>query len=129
ISHLVFLGLFAIWIISFLAVDTLHWIEWVLLTWVIFYLAEIANQCRNNVMRKRCSCWSFIDRIELFSVVVFLISWILHIAAYIHQDNQQLMDCVLTLFSIDFMFFCIFTLEFCYIKKSLGPRLIVFVKM
>ncbi|XP_055860084.1 uncharacterized protein LOC129921690 isoform X2 [Biomphalaria glabrata] len=129
ISHLVFLGFFAIWIISFLAVDTLHWIEWVLFTWVIFYLAEIVNQCILNVMRHRWSCWSFIDRIELFSVLLFLFSWILHIAAYIHQDNQQLMDCVLTLFSIDFMFFCIFTLEFCYIKQSLGPRLIVFVKM
>ncbi|XP_055860082.1 transient receptor potential cation channel subfamily M member 1-like [Biomphalaria glabrata] len=125
ISHLVFLGFFAIWIISFLAVDTLHWIEWALLIWVIFYTAEIVHQ----VMRHRRSCWSFIDDIELVSVLLFLISWILHIAAYMHQDNQQLMDCVLTLFSIDFTLFCIFTLEFCYITQSLGPRLIVFMEM
>ncbi|XP_055901434.1 transient receptor potential cation channel subfamily M member 5-like [Biomphalaria glabrata] len=129
IFHLIFLGFFAIWIISFLAVNTLHWIEWVLLTWVIFYSAEIVNQCIRNVMRHRWSCWSFIDRIELVSVLLFLISWILHIAAYMHQDKQQLMDCVLTLFSIDFMLFCIYTLEFCYITKSLGPRLIVIIKM
>ncbi|KAK6970254.1 transient receptor potential cation channel subfamily M member 1, partial [Biomphalaria glabrata] len=129
ISHLLFLGFFAIWMISFLAVDTLHWTEWVLLIWVIFYSAEIVHQCRNNFMKHRRSCWSFIDRIELFSVLLFLISWSLHIAAYKHQDNQQLMDCVLTLFSIDFMLFCIFTLKFCYIKQSLGPRLIVLKKM
>ncbi|KAK0058629.1 transient receptor potential cation channel subfamily M member 1-like isoform X1, partial [Biomphalaria pfeifferi] len=130
IFHLLFLGFFATWIISFLAVDTLHWIEWVLLTWVLFYSAEIINQCLRNVMRHRRSCWSFIDGIELVSVLLFLFSCSLHIAAYKrHQDNQQLMDCVLTLFSIDFMFFCIFTLEFCYITKSLGPRLIVIIKM
>uniref|UniRef100_A0A2C9LGI8 Ion transport domain-containing protein n=1 Tax=Biomphalaria glabrata TaxID=6526 RepID=A0A2C9LGI8_BIOGL len=110
IFHLIFLGFFAIWIISFLAVNTLHWIEWVLLTWVIFYSAEIVNQCIRNVMRHRWSCWSFIVDIELVSVLLFLISWILHIAAYMHQDKQQLMDCVLTLFSIDFMLFCIYTL-------------------
>ncbi|KAK0058622.1 transient receptor potential cation channel subfamily M member 1, partial [Biomphalaria pfeifferi] len=130
ISHLIFLGFFAIWIISFLAVDTLHWIEWVLLTWVLFYSAEIINQCIRNVMRHRRSCWSFIDYIELVSVLLFLISWSLHIAANkLHQDNQLLMDFVFTLFSIDFMLFCIFTLEFCYVIQSLGPRLIVLMEM
>ncbi|KAI8778349.1 transient receptor potential cation channel subfamily M member 1 isoform X1, partial [Biomphalaria glabrata] len=129
ISHLTFLGIYAIWIIAFLAVDTFHWIEWVLLIWIIFYSAEIVNQCIRNVRRHRRSCWSFIDGIELISVLLFLISWSLHIAAYMHQDKKQLMDCVLTLFSIDFMLFCIYTLDFCYITQSLGPRLIVFIEM
>ncbi|XP_055859764.1 transient receptor potential cation channel subfamily M member 7-like isoform X2 [Biomphalaria glabrata] len=129
ISHIMFLGFFAIWIIFFLAADTLHWIEWVLLIWVICYLAKIVDQCTRKVMRHKMLTWNYIDNIERFSVVVFLISWILHIAAYLHQDNQQLMDCVLTLFSIDFMLFCIFTLEFCYVIQLLGPRLIVFLDM
>ncbi|KAI8778336.1 transient receptor potential cation channel subfamily M member 1 isoform X1, partial [Biomphalaria glabrata] len=85
--------------------------------------------CVKNKMRHRQSCWTFIDYIEITSVSLFLISWTLRLAVYFYKDISNLMNCAVVLFSVDFMLFCIFTLEFCYVSKTLGPRLIVIPKM
>ncbi|XP_055860866.1 transient receptor potential cation channel subfamily M member 8-like isoform X2 [Biomphalaria glabrata] len=130
LSHVAFLILFAIILISILRVESFHWLEWLLWAWVGTYLFEQINQiARNPIKLFPLYPLSQFFLLEFGSILLFAVAWGLRLVAYFFPENPDYMTWARVLLSIDFITFSVSTLEVCCIHSFFGPILLMIMKM
>ncbi|CAL1529146.1 unnamed protein product [Lymnaea stagnalis] len=113
-----FLIAYAVLLVSFLKTESFHILEWIILACVITFLLELINQlARNSFSHLRPG---FLV-LSIISQILFLVAWILRIAAYFEPGNPEFMIWARIIFSLDFIVFSLTVLEFCYMSRFLGP--------
>ncbi|KAK0058587.1 transient receptor potential cation channel subfamily M member 1-like isoform X1, partial [Biomphalaria pfeifferi] len=126
IGLILFLLLYSALLISYLDAKPFHWLEFLLLAWIVTFLLEIINQ---RVRNKALGYSDLYLWIELASVLLYVLAWIVRLVGYGYPETKEWIFSARIMFSVDFVGFSICLLEVCFTQRFLGPLLLTVFKM
>ncbi|XP_055859936.1 transient receptor potential cation channel subfamily M member 2-like isoform X5 [Biomphalaria glabrata] len=121
-----FLLLYSALLISYLDAKTFHWLEFLLLAWIVTFFLEIINQLVRNKALGYSDLYLWI---ELVSVLLYVLAWIVRLVGYVYPETKEWIFSARILFSVDFVGFSVCLLEVCFTQRFLGPLLLTVFKM
>ncbi|KAH9503010.1 hypothetical protein Btru_072606 [Bulinus truncatus] len=129
IGYLLFLTAYSLVLVSYLSINTFHFLEAVVMAYMLILYFKELDQCCSSLRKKFQFTWQYFadpfNIIDLISIAFSVIGWTLRWTAYILPDGESWMTASRYILSFDFMLYMFRFLEFFYQNKFLGPILIV----
>ncbi|XP_059140113.1 transient receptor potential cation channel subfamily M member-like 2 [Physella acuta] len=118
--------LYAILLASVLQAGEFHWLELLVLIWIVTFILEDGNQWWNNPVFK----WNeLFFVVELISLGLYCVGAGLRIAAFNNPTSETLINYTHVALGLSYIGFSIQLLQICYSNEFFGPLMAMFKNM